>query len=137
VLVIAVLFFYNKPLSCLQGLEKLVFFPFAYVLDKYRWGIFRGEIKETEYNCKYWQMREHYCGVTPPVARTEDDFDAPAKYHVSADTEYLRYFVSYVVQFQFHKAACEKAGEYVPGDDQKTLNNCDIYESKAAGNAFK
>uniref|UniRef100_A0A6E8W0T4 Angiotensin-converting enzyme n=1 Tax=Anopheles coluzzii TaxID=1518534 RepID=A0A6E8W0T4_ANOCL len=119
------------------GVTKLVFLPFAYTLDKYRWGVFRGDIKPREYNCKFWEMRSRYSGVEPPVVRTEQDFDPPAKYHVSADVEYLRYFVSYVIQFQFHRAACALAGEYVKGDPEKTLNNCDIYQSTAAGNKLK
>uniref|UniRef100_A0AAG5DVE8 Angiotensin-converting enzyme n=1 Tax=Anopheles atroparvus TaxID=41427 RepID=A0AAG5DVE8_ANOAO len=120
-----------------SGVTKLVFLPFAYTLDKYRWGVFRGEIKPKEYNCKFWQLRSQYSGIEPPVVRTEQDFDAPAKYHVSADVEYLRYFVSYIIQFQFHRAACALAGEYVKGDPEKTLNNCDIYQSTAAGNKLK
>uniref|UniRef100_A0A182SJF9 Angiotensin-converting enzyme n=1 Tax=Anopheles maculatus TaxID=74869 RepID=A0A182SJF9_9DIPT len=119
------------------GLSKLVFLPFAYTLDKYRWEIFRGDVKPEHYNCKFWEMRSKYSGLEPPVERSETDFDAAAKYHVSADVEYLRYFVSYIVQFQFHRAACEKAGEYVKGDPEKTLNNCDIYQSAEAGNALK
>ncbi|XP_058122547.1 angiotensin-converting enzyme-like [Anopheles ziemanni] len=120
-----------------SALTKLAFLPFAYTIDKYRWGIFRGEIKPEEYNCKFWEMRSKYSGVEPPVVRSEADLDAPAKYHVSADVEYLRYFVSYIIQFQFHRAACEKAGEYVKGDPVKTLNDCDIYQSAEAGNAIK
>ncbi|XP_058452884.1 angiotensin-converting enzyme-like [Malaya genurostris] len=120
-----------------SGLGKLVFLPFAYTIDKYRWGIFRGEIKPEEYNCKFWEMRAKFSGIEPPVVRSEQDFDAPAKYHVSADVEYLRYLVSYIVQFQFHRSACELAGEYVKGHPEKTLNNCDIYQSVNAGNAIK
>ncbi|XP_055641474.1 angiotensin-converting enzyme-like [Toxorhynchites rutilus septentrionalis] len=120
-----------------SGVTKFVFLPFAYTLDRYRWDVFRGEIKPDEYNCRYWQLRSEFCGVEPPVLRTEEDLDPPAKYHVSADVEYLRYFVSYVIQFQFHKAACRLAGEYVAGDPEKTLNNCDIYQSAAAGNKLK
>ncbi|XP_037038832.1 angiotensin-converting enzyme-like [Bradysia coprophila] len=120
-----------------DALDKIIFLPFAYVLDKYRWGIFRGTIAANEYNCKFWKMREEYSGIVPPVQRSENDFDAPAKYHVSADVEYLRYLVSFIVQFQFHKGACEKAGEYVTGDPDKLLSDCDIYQSTAAGNAIK
>uniref|UniRef100_A0A182SB90 Angiotensin-converting enzyme n=1 Tax=Anopheles maculatus TaxID=74869 RepID=A0A182SB90_9DIPT len=119
------------------GVTKLVFLPFAYTLDKYRWGVFRGDIKPKDYNCKFWELRSRFSGIEPPVVRTEQDFDPPAKYHVSADVEYLRYFVSYVIQFQFHRAACALAGEYVKGDPEKTLNNCDIYQSMAAGNKLK
>lgn len=118
-------------------MEKIIFLPFAFTLDKYRWSIFRGQVKADEYNCKFWKLREEYSGIVPPVQRTEADFDAAAKYHISADVEYLRYLVSFIIQFQFHKAACEKAGEYVPNDPEKILSNCDIYESTNAGNAIK
>lgn len=121
----------------MQALSKLVFLPFAYTIDKYRWSVFRNEVSQNQLNCRFWEMRDRYSGIEPPVRRTEDDFDPPAKYHVSADVEYLRYFVSFIVQFQFHRAVCEKAGEFVPGDPKKTLSNCDIYQSKEAGNAFK
>lgn len=120
-----------------SGLAKFVFLPFAYTMDKYRWSVFRGEIKPEEYNCAFWKLRSEHGGVEPPLVRTEQDFDPPAKYHVSADVEYLRYFVSYVIQFQFHKAACQLAGEYIPGSTDKTLNNCDIYQSTVAGNKLK
>lgn len=120
-----------------DAMEKIVFLPFAYSLDKYRWSVFRGEVPQSEYNRAFWRLREEYSGIAPPQPRTEADFDATAKYHVSADVEYLRYLVSYIVQFQFHKAACEKAGEYEPNNPQKTLSNCDIYQSANAGNAIK
>ena len=38
-----------------------------------------------------------------------------------------RYFVSFVIQFQFHKALCEAANQTGP------LHECDIYNSKEAG----
>lgn len=120
-----------------SGVSKFIFLPFAYTMDKYRWSLFRGEVEPHEYNCRFWQLRSQFSGVEPPVRRTEEDFDPPAKYHVSADVEYLRYFVSFVIQFQFHKAACQLAGQYVPGDAEKTLNNCDIYQSVEAGNKIK
>lgn len=72
------------------ALEKIAFLPFSYTIDKYRWSIFRGEIKPDEYNCRFWKMREELSGIIPPVPRTEEDFDPAAKYHVSADVEYLR-----------------------------------------------
>lgn len=120
-----------------DAMEKIVFLPFAYTLDKYRWAVFRGQVPAGERNAAFWRLRAEHSGIRPPVRRTEADFDAPAKYHVSADVEYLRYFVSFIVQFQFHKAACELAGEYEAGNPAKTLSNCDIYRSPAAGNAIK
>lgn len=38
-----------------------------------------------------------------------------------------RYFVSFVIQFQFHQALCVAAKHTGP------LHKCDIYESKEAG----
>lgn len=73
-----------------KALQKIVFLPFAYSLDQYRWSLFRGEVEPDEYNCKFWQMREMASGVKPPVQRYKEDFDPPAKYHISADVEYLR-----------------------------------------------
>uniref|UniRef100_A0A2H1V7I0 Angiotensin-converting enzyme n=2 Tax=Spodoptera frugiperda TaxID=7108 RepID=A0A2H1V7I0_SPOFR len=119
-----------------MGLDKIVFLPFAYTLDLFRYGVFRGSTTPEDYNCQYWKLRESLQGVEPPVNRTEEDFDAAAKYHVSANVEYARYYVSFIIQFQFHRALCQLAGEYVPEDLNKKLVDCDIYQSVAAGNTF-
>ncbi|KAL0832500.1 hypothetical protein ABMA28_000718 [Loxostege sticticalis] len=119
-----------------MGIDKIVFLPFAYTLDLFRYGVFRGTTPPEDYNCHYWRLREALQGVEPPVNRTEDDFDAAAKYHVSANVEYARYYVSFIIQFQFHRALCSLAGEYVPEDITRKLVDCDIYQSVAAGNAL-
>lgn len=116
---------------------KIAFLPFAFAMDKFRWEVFRGNVKPDKANCYFWELREKYCGVEPANVRTNRDFDITAKYHASADVEYLRYFVSFIIQFQFHKAACIKAGEYEPNNPSKTLKDCDIYQSVEAGNALK
>ncbi|CAH4035597.1 unnamed protein product [Pieris brassicae] len=120
-----------------MGLDKIVFLPFAYLLDLYRYGVFRGTTSPQEYNCHFWQLRESIQGIEPPAPRSENDFDPAAKYHVSADVEYMRYYISYIIQFQFHRSLCQLAGQYSPGDSSKLLFNCDIYKSPAAGNALK
>lgn len=74
-----------------KALQKIVFLPFAYSLDQYRWALFRGEVPKDEYNCKFWQMRQQASGIKPPVQRYKEDLDPPAKYHVSGDVEYLRF----------------------------------------------
>lgn len=75
----------------LTALDKIVFLPFAFTMDKYRWSLFRGEVDKANWNCAFWKLREEYSGIEPPVVRSEKDFDAPAKYHISADVEYLRW----------------------------------------------
>ena len=66
----------------------------------------------------------------PPVARAATDFDPGAKYHVPGNVPYMRYFLAAVLQFQFHRALCKKAGHTGP------LHECSIYNNKAAGEAF-
>lgn len=36
-----------------KSLEKVAFLPFGYVVDKWRWGVFKGEIPPEKYNCEW------------------------------------------------------------------------------------
>lgn len=47
-----------------------------------------------------------------------------------------RYVISFILQFQFHKGACIKAGQYDPNNSSSVLSDCDIYGSANAGNAI-
>ncbi|KAH0627017.1 hypothetical protein JD844_002377, partial [Phrynosoma platyrhinos] len=109
------------------ALDKIAFLPFGYLMDQWRWKVFDGRITEDEYNQQWWNLRMRYQGVCPPVPRSEDDFDPGAKFHIPANVPYVRYFVSFVIQFQFHQALCQAAGHTGP------LHKCDIYNSEAAG----
>uniref|UniRef100_A0A8D3DRV9 Angiotensin-converting enzyme n=1 Tax=Scophthalmus maximus TaxID=52904 RepID=A0A8D3DRV9_SCOMX len=110
-----------------MALDKIAFLPFGYLMDQWRWKVFDGRIPPTEYSKEWWNLRMKYQGLSPPVARTEDDFDPGAKFHIPANVPYVRYFVSFIIQFQFHKALCEAAKHVGP------LHTCDIYTSKEAG----
>ena len=115
------------PLQLRTALDKVAFLPFALALDKWRWGVFSGEIKPGDYNRAWWALREKYQGVAPPVERTEADFDAGAKNHVPTNVPYARYFLARIYQFQFYKAMCDASGYKGP------LNRCSFYSSNAAG----
>ncbi|GLH09202.1 Angiotensin-converting enzyme [Gryllus bimaculatus] len=121
----------------LQALLKVAYLPFAYLMDLWRWDVFNGNITSHDYNCRWWELREKYQGIEPPVDRTEEDFDPGAKFHIVTNVPYIRYFVSHVIQFQIHRALCLEAGEYVQNDPSKPLYNCDIYESIPAGERLK
>ncbi|XP_071103349.1 angiotensin-converting enzyme-like [Haliotis cracherodii] len=110
-----------------MALDKIAFLPFGYLMDLWRWSVFSGETPQSFYNTKWWALRCRYQGVSPPVERSEDDFDPGAKYHIPANTPYIRYFVSFVIQFQFHKALCQAANQTGP------MHKCDIYRSREAG----
>ena len=110
-----------------MALDKLAFLPFGLLVDQWRWKVFAGEVTPARYNEAWWELRQKYQGIAPPLPRSEADFDPAAKYHVAANVPYARYFLAHVLQFQFHRALCRIAGESGP------LNRCSIYGSTAAG----
>ncbi len=114
-----------------RALDKVAFLPFGYLVDQWRWKVFSGEVGPNDYNKAWWELREKYQGIAAPVARSEQDFDAGAKYHVPANTPYARYFLAAILQFQFHRALCREAGFNGP------LYQCSIYGNKKAGEKLK
>ncbi len=112
------------------ALGKIAFLPFGLLVDKWRWDVFSGEVKPEQYNQHWWDLKKQYQGVAPPIERAATDFDPGAKYHVAANVPYMRYFLAAVLQFQFHKALCAKAGYKGP------LYECSIYGNKDAGAAY-
>ncbi|KAI4458414.1 angiotensin-converting enzyme [Holotrichia oblita] len=119
-----------------MALERIAFLPFGLLIDKWRWDVFSGAVDSTQWNKRWWHYRETIQKVKSPVARTEDDFDPGAKFHVAADYQYISYFVAHILEFQFFKALCIAAGEYGEGSD-KALNECDYYNSTEAGNLLR
>ena len=110
-----------------DALTSIAFLPFAKLVDQWRWDVFSGKTKPSDYNKSWWALRTRYQGVAAPVARSEDDFDPGAKYHVAANVPYTRYFLARILQFQFHRALCQAAGFKGP------LHECSVYGSKEAG----
>jgi hypothetical protein len=105
----------------------VAFLPFGKMIDEWRWQVFSGQVTPENYNAAWWALREKYQGIRPPVERTEADFDPGAKYHIPGNTPYTRYFLSFILQFQFQKALCDTAGFKGP------LSECSIYGNEAAG----
>ena len=114
-----------------MALDKIAFLPFARLIDLWRWKVFSGEIAPDHFNQAWWELRTRYQGVAPPVARSEKDFDPGAKYHIPDNTPYTRYFLSYILQFQFHKALCNASGFKGP------LHECSVFGSKEAGKRYQ
>jgi peptidyl-dipeptidase A len=110
-----------------KALEKIAFLPFGLLIDQWRWKVFAGEVRSADYNSAWWQLRQKYQGVAPPLDRSERDFDPGAKYHVPGNVPYTRYFLADILQFQFHRALARVAGCTGP------LHRCSIYDSKEAG----
>jgi peptidyl-dipeptidase A len=110
-----------------QAMDKVAFMPFAYIVDKWRYGVFDGSTPPTKYNQAWVDLKQQYQGVVPPVPRSEADFDPGAKFHIPGNTTYERYFFARVLQFQFYKAACDIAGWKGP------LHRCTFYGNKQVG----
>ncbi len=110
-----------------QAMDKVAFLPFGLLVDKWRWGVFSGEVQPANYNQAWTDLRLQYQGITPPAARTEANFDPGAKYHVPGNTPYTRYFLARLLQFQFYQAACKQAGWTGP------LHRCSFYGNKQVG----
>jgi peptidyl-dipeptidase A len=134
-----------------MALDKVAFLPFGLLVDQWRWKVFDGQVTPASYNAAWWTLREKYQGVSPPVPRSEADFDPGAKYHVAANVPYARYFLASILQFQFHRSLCQAGGlgsaETPPGSKSEAtdslrrranaqtgpLNRCSIYDNKEVG----
>ncbi|MSO98923.1 MAG: peptidase M2 family protein [Rhodospirillaceae bacterium] len=114
-----------------RAMSGVAFLPFGLLVDKWRWQVFAGQLTPATYNEGWWKLRTQYQGVRPPVARTADDFDPAAKFHIADGTPYMRYFLARILQYQFYKAACDSMGWKGP------LHRCSFYGSKEVGAKFK
>ena len=110
-----------------MALDKVAFLPFGLLIDKWRWDVFAGKVAPADYEKAWVDLVQKYQGVAAPVARTADDFDPGAKYHVAASAQYVMYFLARIYQFQFHAALCKAAGYVGP------LDQCSIHDNKQAG----
>jgi peptidyl-dipeptidase A len=110
-----------------QAMDKVAFLPFGLMVDKWRWGVFDGSITPANYNQAWVDLKQQYQGITPPVTRSEQDFDPGAKFHIPGNTPYARYFLARILQFQFYKAACDMSGWKGP------LHRCSFYGNKEVG----
>lgn len=74
-----------------MALRKIAFLPFGFLIDQWRWKVFKGDITDENYNTEWWKLRTKYQGIKPVVERSEEDFDPGCKYHIPANTPYIRY----------------------------------------------
>ena len=110
-----------------RAMEKIAFLPFGLLIDQWRWGVYSGAVSPADYNKAWWGLRLKYQGIAPPSERGENLFDPGAKYHVPANYSYTRYFLAYILQFQFHRELSKMAGCTAP------LHRCSIYDNKTVG----
>ena len=119
------------PYLLRMALDKVPIIAFAIIVDKWRWGVFSGQITPERYNDAWWALVADYQRLMPPGRRPDEAFDPGAKYHVADNTPYTRYFLADIYEFQFYRAACRLAGWKGP------LNRCSIYGNKEVGAKFE
>ena len=119
----------KDPIALLmkQALDGVVSLPWTLMLDKWRSGVFTGEITEDNLNSSWWELREKYQGITSPMPRGEEYFDPGAKYHIPGNTPYTRYYLARIMQYQFHEALCNEM------DFEGPLHECSIYNNPEVG----
>jgi peptidyl-dipeptidase A len=111
-----------------KALNRVAFLPWGLLVDRWRWGVYSGQIKPEDFNRGWWELRRKYQGIDAAIPRTEADFDPGAKYHIPANVPYTRYFLADILQFQFHRGLCRNVLGF-----KGPLNQCSIYGNKEAG----
>ncbi|XP_059106681.1 angiotensin-converting enzyme 2 [Peromyscus eremicus] len=110
-----------------QALTIVGTLPFTYMLEKWRWMVFTGEIPKEQWMQKWWEMKREIVGVVEPLPHDETYCDPAALFHVSNDYSFIRYYTRTIYQFQFQEALCKAAKHDGP------LHKCDISNSTEAG----
>ncbi|XP_010136813.1 PREDICTED: angiotensin-converting enzyme 2 [Buceros rhinoceros silvestris] len=114
-----------------QALTIVGTMPFTYMLEKWRWMVFRGEITNQEWTKRWWEMKREIVGVVEPVPHDETYCDPAVLFHVANDYSFIRYYTRTIYQFQFQEALCKAANHTGP------LHTCDITNSHAAGQSLR
>ncbi|XP_062907356.1 angiotensin-converting enzyme 2 isoform X1 [Mobula hypostoma] len=110
-----------------QALTIVGTLPFTFMMEQWRWKIFRGEIPKDQWMKKFWEMKREIVGVVEPLPHDETYCDPAALFHIANDYSFIRYFTRTIYQFQFHEALCETANQV--GE----LYKCDITNATKAG----
>ncbi|XP_020642422.3 angiotensin-converting enzyme 2 isoform X1 [Pogona vitticeps] len=114
-----------------QALTIVGTLPFTYMLEKWRWMVFSGEIPKDQWMKKWWEMKREIVGVVEPLPHDETYCDPAALFHVANDYSFIRYYTRTIYQFQFQEALCKAAGY------TDELYKCDITNSTAAGHTLR
>ncbi|XP_059612587.1 angiotensin-converting enzyme-like [Phlebotomus argentipes] len=132
---------YDISILLRVALAKIPQIPFEYIVDVFRWSLFRGDVDFEDANDYFWALSELHQGIQAPGrADRRKMFDAGAKFHVADNTPYVRYFLASIIQMQIFKGLCqETVFDRVRPDEPlpMPLHRCDIYGSKRAGRILR
>jgi peptidyl-dipeptidase A len=110
-----------------QALSTISAMPYKLAIIKWQMEVASGKTPPKEYNNRWWQLREKYQGITAPVIRGEDAFDAGAVSSIVHNQSQATSLITEILGFQFYQSLCEAAG------NKNTLSRCSFYGSKKVG----
>jgi peptidyl-dipeptidase A len=118
------------------ALDEVSSIPFKILVDKWRWAVASGEIAPKDYNSYWWQLRQQYQGIAPPITddtknNARDYFDAGVVTAVINNQELSISAVQSISAFQIYKNICDASG------NTEILSRCSTFNSKEAGNKLK
>lgn len=109
------------------ALSTISALPYKLAIIKWQEEVASGKISAKEYNKRWWQLREKYQGITAPVIRDEEHFDAGAIAAIVQNQDQTASFIGEVLGFQFYQSLCQTAG------NENSLSRCSFYGSKEIG----
>ena len=113
------------------ALNTIAIMPYNLVVNKWQKEVASGEISPKEYNQRWWQLREQYQGITAPVDRDSNAFDAGAIKAIIHNQNQAGSFIREILGFQFYQSLCETAG------NKNSLSRCSFYGSKEVGSKLQ
>ncbi len=95
------------------ALDKIVFLPWGKLVDQWRWKVFTGEIKPEQLQRRLVEAARAVPGRDARRWRAARRISIRAPSTTCRATRpYTRYFLSFILQFQFQKALCDTAGPH-------------------------
>ncbi|XP_072177209.1 angiotensin-converting enzyme-like [Diadema setosum] len=114
-----------------EALNVIPAMPYSMASDDWRSGVFDGSVGPDKYTEKWWDKRQEYEGLTPPVLRSEADFDPGVNYNILNDEPSANDVLGTTMKYQIFKSLCDESGHEGP------LHECNLYGNEEAGKKLR
>ncbi len=102
-----------------EALNYVVFMPWAGVMTEFEHRLYAQNLPPDRFNQTWWELKQQFQGIVPPVPRGEEFCDAATKTHINDDAaQYYDYAISFAILFQLH----EHISREILGQDPRTTN---------------
>ena len=101
-----------------EALNYVVFTPWsAGTMFQFEKDLYAGELPESRWNARWWELAARYQGIAPPAPRDEHFCDAATKTHITDDpAAYYDYALANVLLFQLHDHIAKEILHEKPDD---------------------